>query len=199
MNTINYSNIARAVELYRRLGFNQIEVPWRISENIVNLTKPITAKPGYKIEGTDKALLASGEQGFMYLMNKGFLAPGRYQTVTPCFRNEQYDETHSKQFLKVELIHVLESDVNVSYMGPYLQNMHREAKVVLSGISGKDVNLVMTNLSEYDETNVNGMATYDLQIDGIEIGSYGVREAIFGKWIYGTGIAEPRFSKIAGL
>lgn len=29
----------------------------------------------------------------------------------------------------------------------------------------------------------------------IELGSYGVRRAFFGTWVYGTGIAEPRFSK----
>ena len=53
----------------------------------------------------NKNLIASGEQGFLYLGLKEYLAPGKYVTLTPCFRNESYDLTHSKNFMKVELIH----------------------------------------------------------------------------------------------
>lgn len=33
----------------------------------------------------------------------------------------------------------------------------------------------------------------------IELGSYGARRTDFGTWIYGTGIAEPCFSKCRSL
>ena len=36
----------------------------------------------------------------------------------------------------------------------------------------------------------------DITADGIELGSYGVRECEFVRWIYGTGLAEPRFSTL---
>lgn len=36
---------------------------------------------------------------------------------------------------------------------------------------------------------------YDLLLSGIEVGSYGFREYKNNKWIYGTGLAEPRFSQ----
>ena len=36
--------------------------------------------------------------------------------------------------------------------------------------------------------------SYDLIYDNIELGSYGIRTYKNLKWIYATGIAEPRFS-----
>ena len=35
---------------------------------------------------------------------------------------------------------------------------------------------------------------YDIVLNGIEVGSYGIRQHENLRWIYGTGIAEPRFS-----
>lgn len=35
---------------------------------------------------------------------------------------------------------------------------------------------------------------YDIMYDDIELGSYGIRECSFLRWIYGTGCAEPRLS-----
>lgn len=37
---------------------------------------------------------------------------------------------------------------------------------------------------------------FDIEWGGYEIGSYGVRECDFLKWIYGTGCAEPRMSSL---
>jgi hypothetical protein len=36
---------------------------------------------------------------------------------------------------------------------------------------------------------------YDIEYNGVEIGSYGIRKTSFLEWIYGTGLAEPRFSR----
>ena len=43
---------------------------------------------------------------------------------------------------------------------------------------------------------------FDIEHNGYELGSYGIRECEFLKWIYGTGCAEPRTSnliKVYGL
>ena len=37
---------------------------------------------------------------------------------------------------------------------------------------------------------------YDKNGLAVELGSYGIRECEFLKWIYGTGCAEPRLSKV---
>lgn len=40
---------------------------------------------------------------------------------------------------------------------------------------------------------------FDIESNGHELGSYGIRECEFLSWIYATGVAEPRFSKIIYL
>lgn len=37
--------------------------------------------------------------------------------------------------------------------------------------------------------------SYDLEINNIEVGSYGIRQYKNLFWVYGTGLAEPRFSQ----
>ena len=37
---------------------------------------------------------------------------------------------------------------------------------------------------------------YDLEVGGIEIGSYGIRKCDYLEWIYGTACAEPRMSVV---
>ena len=39
----------------------------------------------------------------------------------------------------------------------------------------------------------------DIELNGIEIGSYGYRSYKDFHWIYGTALAEPRFSLAAGF
>jgi hypothetical protein len=38
----------------------------------------------------------------------------------------------------------------------------------------------------------------DINFNGIEVGSYGIREFEGFKWVYGTGAAEPRLSQAIG-
>ena len=39
----------------------------------------------------------------------------------------------------------------------------------------------------------------DLEIAGIEVGSYGIRHhELVGHWAFGTGLAEPRYSQAMG-
>jgi hypothetical protein len=49
-------------------------------------------------------------------------------------------------------------------------------------------------MAETKKTNIG----YDIVYRGMELGSYGIREDQFTnfKWIYGTGCAEPRLSKL---
>jgi hypothetical protein len=79
------------LKFYESFGFKRIESPWTVTKDVSDITKP----PG----GKDKVLVASGEQSFLYLYLKGFLPRGRYQTVTPCFREQEYllDQTDYKQ------------------------------------------------------------------------------------------------------
>jgi hypothetical protein len=203
MNTINYGFIATAVAYYESLGYQQIEVPWRVSIDTINITKPTAVKKDdYIIAGTGKALLASGEQGLLYLANKGMLPPGRYQTATPCFRNESYDRYHSKQFFKVELIELLDSDIVGVEAHERVHVMLKDAQRLFVQLAGTDRkgNIDAFAPDDTDELAIPNIRSVDLCMimrdqRNIELGSYGARRTSFASWIYGTGLAEPRFSK----
>jgi hypothetical protein len=201
MNTIDYSLLADATKHYRDMGYAAIEVPWRVSVEVLNITKPAyVTNTDYKIEGTNKALIASGEQGFMYLMNKGHLPPGGYQTITPCFRNEQYDATHSKQFMKLELIEVVaECQAIGQHHVRALLDVVLNAMKKLAPSDYHRERLMVVQQSEWDPLAVPGTVQLDIEAEfndkRVELGSFGARRAHFGAWVYGTGLAEPRFSK----
>lgn len=196
MSIIDYDALAYARTLYEEVDFKTIEVPWRVSTEIVNTTRPAGCTT-YDITNTGKSLIASGEQGFMSLMNKGMLPPGKYQTITPCFRNEPYDATHSKQFMKLELIEVLPERLDWN-QSEYMARMVQIVRDVMMKIAGEPLPIRTVPVETSDPLAIT--TQYDIEINvgynhWIELGSYGARRAFFGAWVFGTGLAEPRFSK----
>lgn len=181
----NYINIAN--EYYLNKGYKRIETPWLVSEYIANLTKPEDSKEDYVIKRNDKHLIASGEQGFLYLILKEFLPKGKYQTTTPCFRNESFDFTHSKYFMKTELINFECTSLNC------LKILIEDSKrFFLKYFDEKHIKVEKLEDDSYDINLVFNDKVY-------ELGSYGIRKHEFVEYIYGTGIAEPRFSKVLNL
>ncbi len=108
----------------------------------------------------------------------GALAPGRWAAVTPCFRPERLvDPLRRLCFMKLELLvwgsGILESPEGIA----------EEAASCMTAFGDHAPDLVRTP---------EGL---DLQIAGIEVGSYGRRTAPCGtSYLYGTGLAEPRFT-----
>ncbi len=96
---INYLNIHDSTVFYENLGFKRIESPWTVSKYVSEITRP-EEKIDYQMVHNKKVIVASGEQSFLYLYLKSFLPLGKFQTVTPCFRDELFDETHTKYFIK---------------------------------------------------------------------------------------------------
>lgn len=174
---IDYARLDRSLIYYEKNGFKRIESPWTVTNAVSAITKPPGGKD-WEIVGKDKVLVASGEQSFLYLYLKGFLPKGRYQTITPCFREEPFDLTHTKYFIKNELI--ITDDVNEKA----LMDIVNVARKFFESELNHRVDILKT---EYG---------YDLEVNGIEIGSYGIRSCDYLDWIYGTGLAEPRFSAI---
>lgn len=176
---INYKLIQDSINYYEKKNFLRVESPWTVSEEVDNITKP-PDKIAFQLKHNDKCLVASGEQSFLYLYLKNFLPKGQFQTVTPCFRYEAFDFLHTKYFIKNELIKT--DDVTpealikvVDTALEFYQEYFPSVKVV--------------------ETNIG----YDIEVEGRELGSYGIRECEFLKWIYGTGCAEPRTSSLIKL
>lgn len=172
---IDYSLIDRSINYYANLGFKRIESPWTVTKAVSSITKPEN-KNNFEIVGKDKVLVASGEQSFLYLYLKNFLPLGKYQTVTPCFRDETFDLTHTKYFIKNELI-ITDNvdDQNLNSMIAVCRNFYEQELK-------KNTWIKKTN---------DG---YDIEVEGIEVGSYGIRKCDYLTWIYGTGCPEPRIS-----
>jgi seryl-tRNA synthetase len=175
MKPIRWDMVARAIEMYQDFGYQYVETPWVVSNLAVGPTLPMGKEPCYlsHAQTNQGALVGSAEQGFIELMVQESLPPGRWVSAGPCFRWEkEFDDIHHLTFFKVELIDVsLEPDVD---------SMLTHAHFVLSELTGRPVVRVAT---------ANG---FDLEIGGIEVGSYGLRTLAGVSWAYGTGLALPR-------
>jgi hypothetical protein len=201
MNHIDYSDLAKAQKSYRDLGYTYIETPWWVTEEIMNITKPEGAS-SYKLSINDKCLVASGEQSLLYMINKGQLPLGLWQTITPCYRNEAFDAYHSKYFMKLELMHLISRGYSIDSYNDLVKRVATDALRTIGSMIQPygELKLVVTNQSVFDKTIIPGTETVDLVAivddEEIELGSYGARNCSVATWIYGTGIAVPRFSKV---
>jgi len=189
---IDYNKIGFAIDFYNSIGFKYIDVPWIVSEESVSATAPV----GVRIFNTFAGeLVASGEQSFIEIRKKlmassGF--PALFQCVTPCFRDEPInDPLHLQYFMKNELIAVLHPTHGKEHI-PWatIDFLIRNALVFFKKL-----------IKEHDEIKVvnapqdNSILNKDILINEIEVGSYGYRYYKDFCWVYGTGIAEPRFSQ----
>ena len=174
---INYKIIDDSLTYYQDNGFVRIETPWTVSPYIDDITRPVNKTP-FQLNVNNKRLVASGEQSFLYLYLKEFLPLGQYVTVTPCFRNESIDYLHMQYFMKAELIKT--DVVNEDELHKIINIAHKFFQQYFT----KDLNIVKTDIG------------FDICINDVELGSYGIRESDHLKWIYATGCAEPRLSTL---
>lgn len=215
-NMIRWDWLAEAMAFYVDEGFTPIEVPWIVEPHITRVTLPEGAVP-FSF-GNPGDPVGSGEQGFVQMMAWRDLPPGRYVTLTPCFRDEAEDDLHQKWFAKVELIHVLGEGEDADRAHTEILDLAQEflsqyvecsaMKVTQStgeeywDLVGHRDRITFCEDPEYDE--YDPFETFDedafethLAKDSIEIGSYGIREWAGNRWVYGTGMAEPRTSTVA--
>lgn len=190
---ISYRVIADAIDFYVARGYQLIEVPWIVDLEVdralgihpiyedTNPTGEVKVLP--LVQSNLGVHIASGEVGFLQLMvsNPEFYKKGgKYCTVTTCYRDDPLDNIHQKYFVKLELL----------VMSPNLTD---------------DMNIVINDAVEffYQYTKVKTVATdndcFDITtMDDIELGSYGIRTTKVVnstyRFVYGTGVAEPRFS-----
>ena len=207
---INYGIIQHSIEHYEQVGFQRVESPWTVTNPISDITRPKWAGE-FTIKEKEKVLVASGEQSFLAMYNKGFLPKGKFQTVTPCFRDEKFDALHTKYFIKNELI--ITDDTSLfqlrlmvnqarEFFRDYCLRLKKDDDFLIVANTIDDVLIVKTTSGKdivVDEVDVNDTykwPTYDLVYRGIELGSYGIRKCSFLTWIYGTGVAEPRLSQV---
>lgn len=179
MSTISSKLIMEALQYYQELGYQLIDVPQVVDFEVSQYTKP-AGVPELFHRGM-KVYVGSAEQSFLQLHKEGKLPNGKYVAMTPCHRTEAcLDDTHYTMFLKIELIEVGSEEV---------LNCVKDAWSLFNS-------KIPCHAEETDE----GYLSYDLltnEEDGVELGSYGVRKTLDGtSYVYGTGLAEPRFSVV---
>lgn len=180
---IDYQKIADAVKYYSDLEYKYIDVPWLISLDSVLITRPVGARIFETFAGT---LVASGEQSFLEIRKN--LKPGKYQCVTPCFRDEPiYDKLHHQYFIKNELIIVC----TYFSLKKELQNIINDAKNFFFKYTKGPLHITDDNIKQKTDL----FYPFDIKIDNIEVGSYGCRNYQDFYWVYGTGCAEPRLTQ----
>lgn len=166
---IDYVKIAQGVEHYEKLGFVSVPTPWVVGPEAYHITFPGGVA---KYETLGGFLVSSGEVGFLQKLLQGETFT-RAQTTTPCFRDEDHDELHWPYFLKTELFSSTTTAAEVDFVTTCAYKFFSRFL---------DVEVVETD---------DG---FDIEASGIELGSYGIRSHGDLAWVYGTGLAEPRFS-----
>ncbi|MDW9481781.1 hypothetical protein GOB57_24335 [Sinorhizobium meliloti] len=170
----DWMRLARALDFYAAKGFLRVELDWHAPKEICAITCPDEGRM-YAFDG--EYLVGSAEQAFMDAQQRGSLPPGRYVALTPCFRREKaVTETHLRHFMKVELFAAHEARGELAHEFALLATEFMQAETT------QVVELVKTSEG------------YDLEIGGIEVGSYAARKVDGMSWTCGTGLAEPRFS-----
>lgn len=172
--SINWPLLLRTVDHFKQLGYVYVEVPWTVSEQAQRATYDGDIHPVFQ----QKYVVASGEQSFVQMQLDGILMPGKYVTLTPCFRDESTISSISRSsFMKVEL-----------YITDIAETSHDE---MISHCVGW-----FNTLQNMPVALVETEEGIDIELNGIEIGSYGKRTYQGTTWLYGTALAEPRFSTI---
>ena len=63
---IDYGLIDKSIKYYEKKGFQRIESPWTVTQAISDITKSKGVRD-FRLANTEKVLVASAEQSFLYL------------------------------------------------------------------------------------------------------------------------------------
>lgn len=197
MTPISFQNIGKVIDfLVKKRGIRYIDTPWVIPSYVKNLTYKGSDS---NVLSTGLSLVGSAEQGFIYLQLQDALENNYvYISCTPCFRNEsEISDTHRAYFMKAELFMPLPVTgigypfLHIKHPMPKIAFIVNTAKICLESIFG--ISLEAVKIDEW---------SYDLNLNGIEIGSYYYRNYTIEdrtiSYVCGTAIAEPRFSIALG-
>jgi hypothetical protein len=186
---LSFQYLLEAKEFYASKGWTYIETPWVASAEAMNITRP-----AYVPVLTQPAFVASGEQSFLDLIVNRSLKPGKWQTLTPCYRSQDGDADdglHFSQFYKLELMWYK------SQSEPHPEDPIRVIQDVAEFMYRWDWEPIVKTVTDEPRAECETWLAYDLEYDWTELGSYGNRfHKEIGYWVYGTGLAEPRFSDV---
>lgn len=187
----NIGLLAKALDYYEDLDYTRVELPWAVPGHWMQLTNPNLNY--HTTLDVGEYLVASAEQAFLYCESMGRLRPGRYVGLTPCFRPGDEGPNKQETFYKVELYRT--DFVDRWAVDEMLLQVTEFARIELRH---EEFLLEVVETPEQDgyyfPIKLTTEHSCDLNLNGVEIGSYGLRENGDYRWAYGTGHAEPRFS-----
>jgi hypothetical protein len=182
--------INKAINYYSKISnFQYIEVPWVVSEDILNITMPCFCE-----KQTNKSIVASAEQSFLSEILYNNLKPGFYCSFSACHRPKDNinDGLHFPVFSKVELMHY--SNTCLHKEGYLLMSIIETCKKFMEDI--RKEKLFIVNTVDDARFGCDTIVSYDIETaSGVEMGSYGIRKMHDRNdinWIYATGVALPR-------
>lgn len=174
-SSINATLLYSAMAFFKGRGYQFITVPMLVDEDIVKLTLPPNRIPKFH---ADKCYVGSAEQSIYQLIKEGKDLPPKILAITPCQRDEEtLDDLHQEIFLKIELAC---TDNTMSY--------HDIANDVMYFYSQFTDKAKIIDFTDFDNS-------CDIEINSIEVGSYGQREYMGRSINFGTGLALPRFTQ----
>ena len=176
MSNISAALLYSAMTFFKNSGYHFITVPMLVDEDVIRLTLPHDRQPKFH---NNKCYVGSAEQSIYQLIKEGKDLPPKVLAITPCQRDEMVlDELHQEIFLKIELAC---TDNTITY-----RDIANDVMNFCSQFTDK------AKIVEFDNS-------CDIEIGGIEVGSYGQRE-YKGRIIhFGTGLALPRFAQALNM
>lgn len=175
---ISYRILAAALEHYELRGYGYLETPWVVSDEAIQATLPKNQQTTKTQYGN---LVGSAEQGFIELLLRG-KSITKACSISPCFRQEpSYDQLHHAYFIKLELFNTNATINNLDLMITDAVDFYENYI---------DTAVIKTGDNSYDIVDKG---------HGIELGSYGFRQAAGQKFLYGTGVALPRLDTVINL
>lgn len=180
-----WHRLSRALSHYPSCQY--VDVPWTVDQRTMLITCP---EKRYITNSDAGCLVGSAEQSFLHLLRTDRLAEGDYIAVTPCFRHmdalEQADDMHCAYFMKAELIIARFEEMPEAFLFNLVQAAYDyfKSELALAGLGAEW--LAISALPD---------GTIDINLNEIEIGSYGQRRHGNIFWTYGTALAEPRFTR----
>lgn len=177
MFDIDANLLYQAMMFFNNCGYEFITAPYVVDKKAVEHTLP-EGREAYP-HANYGFYVGSAEQSIYHMLDKCGRKnlPKRCLAITPCQRNEEVlDESHLEIFLKIELISF---DLGYSH-----KTIMEDVLDFFKMIGTENVTYVM------QDDNVS----YDINVNNIEVGSYGYRWFRDVLVSYGTGLALPRYS-----
>lgn len=177
---LNY--LALASSRYRKKGFKYIETPYIVSRESIEYTLPKGCHP-FEVVCNGKnmgCLVGSAEQGFLEIYDK-LKSNKMYFSYSPCFREEPVlNDKNQQYFSKIELF-CKEPENPLSTLYNFM------------GVASTIMDSLCHNTFKTNVKTVQSFKSYDLHINGTEVGSYSIYSKKGRNWVCGTGLALPRF------